>query len=59
MYKVKFPLSESSAVRIFLTLAVTPDEDPVILVPTSWSTYVSTGIPKKSLSIWTHVKLLS
>ena len=30
MYKVKYPLSESSAVRIFLTLAVTPDEDPVI-----------------------------
>ena len=51
-YKVKFPLSESSANKTLSTTAVTPDDLPVICVPTNWSIYADTGTPWKVFWSW-------
>ena len=47
IYKVKFPLSESADGRILSTTAVTPEVWPVMVAPTNWSAYASTGTPWK------------
>ena len=52
-YRVKLPLSESAAERILSTTAVTPETSPVIVVPTNWSAYASTGTPWKVFDSWT------
>ena len=51
MYTVTFPLSDSSSVIYVITWAVTPDDAPCIFLPTYWSRYKLTGIPKNSESI--------
>ena len=45
-YTVKLSLSESSAFKILSIIAATPDDWPIIFLPTNWSRYESTGIPK-------------
>ena len=43
---MRFPLSEFSGRRTLSTTALTPEDSPVILVPTNCSAYAATGTPR-------------
>ena len=47
-------MSESSDFKTLSTTAFTPEFAPVMVVPTNWSEYVSTGMPWKLLFNWTQ-----